>query len=51
MGALVFAKAPALFKPALNALDAADAGLFKVAPALGRFAWTAKMVMRKPVNG
>jgi SAM-dependent methyltransferase len=51
MGALVFAKAPKLFKPALKALDAADASLFKLAPALGRFAWTAKMVMRKPVKG
>jgi SAM-dependent methyltransferase len=51
MGALVFSKAPKLFKPALKALDAADAGLFKLLPAVGRFAWTAKMVMRKPLKG
>lgn len=51
MGALVVSKVPKLFQPALKALDAADAGLFKVAPALGRFAWTAKMVMRKPLKG
>lgn len=51
MGALVFSKAPKLFQPALKALDAADAGLFKLLPGAGRFAWTAKMVMRKPFKG
>ncbi|HZG08238.1 MAG TPA: class I SAM-dependent methyltransferase [Allosphingosinicella sp.] len=51
MGALVFAKVPGLFQPALKALDAADAGLFRVLPGLGRYAWTAKMVMRRPLKG
>lgn len=48
IGALAFAKAPALWTPALKALDALDAGLFRLAPAAGRWAWTVSMEMSEP---
>ena len=48
MGTLAFAKVPPLWSPTLKALDALDAGLFKLLPAAGRWAWTVNMVMRKP---
>lgn len=51
MGALAFAKVPALFKPAVNALDKADRLLFRMLPATGRWAWTVAMVMTKPRTG
>lgn len=47
MGALVAAKAPKLFEPLKNGLDKVDAGLFKLAPFAGRWAWTTGMVMKK----
>lgn len=47
MGALVAAKAPKLFEPLKNGLDKVDAGLFRVAPFAGRWAWTTGMVMKK----
>jgi SAM-dependent methyltransferase len=48
MGTLAFAKVPALWHPTLKALDALDAGLFKLLPATGRWAWTVSIVMQKP---
>jgi hypothetical protein len=47
MGALPAARAPKLFQRLLNGLDKADRALFRVAPAAGRWAWTAAMVMEK----
>ncbi len=47
IGALALAKAPRLFKPALDVLDRADAALFGALPAAGRWAWTAGMIMEK----
>ena len=38
MGALAFARLPALWTPALKALDALDAKLFRLVPAAGRWA-------------
>ena len=51
MGTLAFAKVPPLWTPTLKALDALDAGLFKLLPAAGRWAWTVNMVMSKPQKG
>ena len=48
MGALAFAKIPALWTPALKALDALDRGLFRLIPIAGRWAWTVSMEMRGP---
>lgn len=50
MGTLAFAKVPVLWDPALKALDALDAGLFKLLPPARRWAWTVAMVMSKPLK-
>ena len=47
MGALAAAKAPFLFQAMLKGLDKVDAGLLRVAPFAGRWAWTTAMVMEK----
>ena len=48
MGTLAFAKVPVLWDPTLKVLDALDAGLFKLLPVTGRWAWTVSMVLSKP---
>jgi len=47
MGALPLARAPRLFQRAVDGLDKADRALFRIIPAVGRWAWTAAMVMEK----
>jgi len=47
MAALPAARAPRLFQRLLDGLDWADRALFRIAPAAGRWAWTAAMVMEK----
>jgi SAM-dependent methyltransferase len=48
MGALVFAKLPALFHPARHMLDQLDKGLFALLPPARRWAWTVGMVLEAP---